>query len=56
VRGRCRACATEFDVPRFRFECPNCVGNDIEVTQGQELYIESFEADNGTAAAGEGSG
>jgi len=56
VRGRCRACATEFDVPRFRFECPNCVGNDIEVTQGQELYIESFEADDGTAAAGEGSG
>jgi len=55
VRGRCRACATEFDVPRFRFECPNCVGNDIEVTQGQELYIESFEADDGTAAAGEGS-
>ena len=45
VRGRCRACATEFDVPRFRFECPNCAGNDIEVIQGQELYIESFEAD-----------
>ena len=56
VRGRCRTCATEFDVPRFRFECPNCAGNDIEVIQGQELYIESFEADNGTAAAGEDSG
>ena len=51
VCGRCRACATEFDVPRFRFTCPNCAGNDIEVTQGQELYIESFDADNEEAAA-----
>jgi len=46
VRGRCRACATEFDIPRYRFVCPDCAGNDIEVIQGQELYIESFEADN----------
>ena len=44
VRGRCRACATEFDVPHYRFECPACAGSDIEVIQGQELYIESFEA------------
>ena len=51
VRGRCRACATEFDVPRFRFKCPQCDGNDIEVTQGQELYVESLEADIDNAAA-----
>ena len=51
VRGMCRACSTEFDVPRFRFECPNCAGNDIKVIQGQELYIESFDADNSAAAA-----
>lgn len=44
VRGRCRQCAAEFDVPRYRFECPACAGNDIEVIQGQELYIESFDA------------
>jgi len=46
VRGRCRACATEFDVPHYRFVCPSCAGIDIEVIQGQELYIESFEASN----------
>ena len=45
VRGRCRACASEFDVANYRFECPACAGSDIEVIQGQELYIESFEAD-----------
>lgn len=46
VRGRCRACATEFDVAHYHFECPACAGSDIEVIQGQELYIESFEVDN----------
>ena len=45
VRGRCRACAHEFAVARYRFVCPACGGNDIEVIAGQELYIESFEAD-----------
>lgn len=44
VRGRCRGCATEFAVPRYRFVCPGCGGGNIEVIQGQELFIESFEA------------
>lgn len=44
VRARCKACGREFDVPRYRFECPGCGGSDVDVTQGQELYIESFDA------------
>lgn len=44
VRAACRACGTEFEVPRYRFECPGCGGGDVEVVQGQELYIESFDA------------
>jgi hydrogenase nickel incorporation protein HypA/HybF len=47
VRARCKACETEFEVPRFRFECPGCAGGDVAVIQGQELYIESFEAGSG---------
>lgn len=43
VRGRCRACGCDFDVPRYRFECPECKGRDIAVLSGQELYIDSFE-------------
>jgi hydrogenase nickel incorporation protein HypA/HybF len=46
VRGRCKACGREFDVPRYRFECPTCGGNDISVLAGRELYIHSFEADD----------
>jgi hydrogenase nickel incorporation protein HypA/HybF len=44
VRARCKDCGTEFEVPRYRFECPGCGGCDVAVIQGQELYIESFEA------------
>jgi hydrogenase nickel incorporation protein HypA/HybF len=43
VRGRCQACGREFDVPRYRFECPDCHGSEISVLAGQELYIENFE-------------
>ena len=44
VRARCKGCGTEFEVPDYRFECPACGGGEVEVIQGQELYIESFEA------------
>jgi hydrogenase nickel incorporation protein HypA/HybF len=43
VRARCHGCGREFDVQRFRFECPACSSGDVAVIQGQELYIESFE-------------
>jgi hydrogenase nickel incorporation protein HypA/HybF len=46
VRGRCQTCGREFDVPRYRFECPDCHGADISVISGQELYIEKFDASN----------
>ncbi|MGE5466970.1 MAG: hydrogenase maturation nickel metallochaperone HypA [Ignavibacteria bacterium] len=44
VRARCKACGTEFEVPRYRFDCPGCGGGDVDVIAGQELYMESFEA------------
>ncbi len=51
VRARCKECGTEFEVPRYRFECPSCAGGEVDVIAGQELYIESFEA--GPAAGAE---
>jgi hydrogenase nickel incorporation protein HypA/HybF len=44
VRARCKACNLEFEVRGYRFECPACGAGDVAVIQGQELYIESFEA------------
>jgi hydrogenase nickel incorporation protein HypA/HybF len=43
IRGRCRDCASEFDIEGFFFHCPSCEGRRVEVTAGEELYIESFE-------------
>lgn len=43
VRARCRRCETEFEVERYRFDCPHCGSGDVAVTGGQELFIESFE-------------
>lgn len=44
VRARCKACGREYEVPRYRFECPGCGSSESDVIQGQELYIESFDA------------
>ena len=44
VRARCKACGSDFEVPEYRFVCPACGVGDVDVIQGQELYIESFEA------------
>jgi hydrogenase nickel incorporation protein HypA/HybF len=45
VRAHCKACATAFDVPNYRFECPACGSSDADVVQGRELFIESFEGE-----------
>ena len=44
IRARCRHCGSEFDVAGYRFECATCGGGDVDVVQGQELYVESIEA------------
>ncbi|MBV8049445.1 MAG: hydrogenase maturation nickel metallochaperone HypA [Paludibacterium sp.] len=43
VRARCTHCQAEFEVPRYRFDCPRCGAGEVTVISGQELYIESFE-------------
>ena len=53
VRARCRSCGSEFEVANYRFACGACGAGDVEVTQGQELYIESIEVtDDGPHAGG----
>ena len=54
VRGRCKTCGVEFPIPRFRFVCPDCGGGEIEVCQGQELYIDSLDAEGGSEAGSGG--
>ena len=52
VRARCKRCGTEFEVANYRFACAACGAGDVEVTQGQELYIESIEVTDDGPPAG----
>jgi len=43
IVAHCKSCLHEFEVAKFQFRCPLCACNDIELIQGEELFIESFE-------------
>jgi hydrogenase nickel incorporation protein HypA/HybF len=41
--GVCSACGTDGPLPRFPLSCSSCGGLDVEVTQGEELLVDSLE-------------
>ncbi|USD36401.1 MULTISPECIES: hydrogenase maturation nickel metallochaperone HypA [Ferrimonas] len=43
ARATCHGCQRSFDISRFCFRCDTCQSRDIELIQGEELFIESFE-------------
>lgn len=44
IRGKCKSCKHEFLVQDYRFVCPECAHEDIEVLQGMELLVSNIEA------------
>lgn len=46
----CQACAKEFLVNQFRFECPACSSCQVEVTGGEELQLVSLRAESSSLA------
>ena len=44
IRGKCKGCSHEFLVEEYRFVCPECGHEDIEVLQGMELMVSNIEA------------
>lgn len=42
---RCRECGFGFRREGHSYRCTACGGNDVEVTRGQEFYIESIEVE-----------
>ena len=42
---RCRNCATTFSPKETDWECPNCGEWNVEITAGQEFYIDSIEVE-----------
>ena len=43
VKGKCKGCRHEFAVEEYRFVCPACEHEDIEVLQGMELLVSNIE-------------
>ena len=47
ARARCNACAAEWRLAGFHFDCPECGSVDAEILEGRELYIELFDGERG---------
>jgi hydrogenase nickel incorporation protein HypA/HybF len=43
VAGKCRGCGAESQLTEFPLQCAACGTFDLEVLQGEELYVESLE-------------
>ena len=41
--GLCRRCGVESHLKAFPLLCGACGGADLEITQGEDLYVESLE-------------
>ncbi len=44
-RARCRSCDKPFEVTESEWSCPHCMGSDIEIIAGKELFVESIEVE-----------
>jgi hydrogenase nickel incorporation protein HypA/HybF len=43
VTGKCRECAAENRLTGFPLQCGACGGFDLQILEGEELYVESLE-------------
>ena len=43
VTGECRECGVENQLTEFPLQCAACGAFDLEILQGEELYVESLE-------------
>ena len=41
--GKCRSCGAGSQLPGFPLQCRECGGFDLEIIEGEELYVESLE-------------
>jgi hydrogenase nickel incorporation protein HypA/HybF len=50
--GVCRGCGWEGALAGFPFDCAACGGMDLEVTQGEELLVDSLELEETLTRSG----
>ena len=44
-QARCRNCGHTFQPSEFEWNCPECQSLELEITGGNELYVESIEVE-----------
>ena len=44
IKGKCKSCSHEFSVEEYKFVCPECEHEDIDVLEGMELLVSNIEA------------
>ncbi len=49
VTGKCRGCGAESRLTEFPLQCAACGTFDVEILQGEELYVESLELEELTS-------
>jgi hydrogenase nickel incorporation protein HypA/HybF len=47
--GRCRACGAQSELAELPLACARCGSLDVELTSGEELYVEELEVESGSA-------
>jgi len=45
IQGKCNHCGLEFQIESIGFQCPQCNSDDVQITSGRELEIESVEVE-----------
>jgi hydrogenase nickel incorporation protein HypA/HybF len=43
VLGRCRECGVESRLESFPLQCGTCGGFELQILEGEELYVDSLE-------------
>ena len=52
--GECRSCGAWTPLPGFPLVCASCGGFDVEVKEGEELFVDSLELEGQLAATSGG--
>ena len=52
AKARCRACGAAWRAADYRFECPKCAASDVDILEGRELFIESFDGQGAEPSGG----
>ncbi|SNZ06948.1 Hydrogenase-3 nickel incorporation protein HypA [Persephonella hydrogeniphila] len=45
VVAKCEDCGKEFVIENYRFVCPECEGFNLQVIDGEDMYLMSLEMD-----------